>query len=72
MASGWAVIDRNGNVDMRTVSDTRRAATVNWLCARCGMLATVFTSDDEIEREWQVRSRECGAGVRQVSVIPCQ
>lgn len=69
MASAWAVIDEHGNVNVRSVSQTRRAATVNWLCTDCRMVATVWTSDDEIEGEWQRLAKERRVRVGAVSVV---
>lgn len=34
---GWAVKDKNGRIDLRTVSPTRRGAMVNWLTLEAGM-----------------------------------
>jgi hypothetical protein len=76
--TGWAVRDAQG-VKLKTVSDTRRAAIVNWLVTECQVLITNAMPDDVIERQWetwrgeaqdiQVRVyavRACGSG----SVLP--
>lgn len=31
MAKGWAIQDKDGNILIKTVSDTKLAAVVNWL-----------------------------------------
>jgi hypothetical protein len=72
MAAGWGVRDRDGNIDVRSVSNTRRAATVNWLCTNHSLLATAWAHDDEIEAEWQYRSAQVGASVVEVSVVAKQ
>ena len=50
-ADGWAVIEDIG-LDLRSVSPTRRAALVNWLVTRKNMMATIYTTDEQIERMW--------------------
>jgi hypothetical protein len=49
----WAIIDADGNICVRSISDTRRAAIVNWLCTDRGVLATVLADDLMIEKSWQ-------------------
>ena len=48
---GWAVI-RDGKIDMRTVSDTRRAAIVSWLTLN---VRRIYDRDTvpEVERVWE-------------------
>lgn len=48
---GWAVSDGDG-IDLKTVSDTRRAAIVNWLCVKDGRIVSNVTTDQQIERMW--------------------
>lgn len=48
---GWAVID-NGDIKVRTVSDTRRAAIVNWLVTERSQFIYGSDSDEHIERLW--------------------
>jgi hypothetical protein len=52
---GWAVNTEDGGINMRTVSDTRRAAIVNWLCDEAKYLVLQGASDDEIEKIWEHR-----------------
>lgn len=54
-AHGWAVYDSQNGVLIRTVSDTRRSAIVNWLCTEGNFLPTMTMSDGLIEDEWQAR-----------------
>lgn len=49
-AMGWAVI--SGNILVNTVSETRRAAIVNYLVTKHGMAITNKWTDDDIERCW--------------------
>lgn len=51
-AYGLAVLEENGTINVRTVSPTRRAAIVNWLCTERGMLATHIATDSSIEAAW--------------------
>lgn len=53
-SEGWGVLTDDG-IDMRTVSDTRRAAIVNWLCASEACLVHRGTTDERIEQIWQRR-----------------
>lgn len=48
----WAVVDGVG-INIRTVSPTRRAAIVNWLCTEARLLATNLATDEDIEGMWQ-------------------
>jgi len=48
---GWAVVE-GGQIKLRTVSDTRRAAIVNFLVTDRDRMFFVHTTDEEIEREW--------------------
>lgn len=63
---GWAVHDTEAGILVKTVSDTRRAAIVNWLCTKGGLLPTMSTPDDLIENEW--RARRGSAEVMQVTI----
>jgi hypothetical protein len=53
VAGAWAVIDAKGEIVVRTISDTRRAAIINWLCVEAGVLATQFAFDAQIEMMWE-------------------
>jgi hypothetical protein len=48
--TAWAVVDHNG-INVRTVSDTRRAAIVNWLCDNTAFRLTQATNEN-IEKMW--------------------
>lgn len=48
---GWAAIV-SGRILVNTVSDTRRAAIVNYLVTKGGIVITNAWSDDDIERCW--------------------
>ena len=43
---------RDDKIDMRTVSDTSRAAIVNWLVVNCSCMVFNSTTDDEIAEIW--------------------
>lgn len=50
-ATGWAAIE-NGRILVRTVSDTKRAAMVNFLVTERNTFIYSETTDEEIERMW--------------------
>lgn len=54
---GWAVEDKTG-ILIRTVSDTRRAAIVNWLVTERRVMVFANYTDDLIERLWWEHKRE--------------
>jgi len=56
-AHGYAVIS-DGAIQVPTISDTKRAAIVNWLCSRVGILMLNSASDDEIFETWKNLSAE--------------
>lgn len=51
-ADGWAIIEDIG-IDVRSVSPTRRAAIVNWLVTRKGIMIYHTTTDEQIEAMWK-------------------
>ena len=51
-ATGYAILE-HGEIKIRTVSDTRRAAIVNWLCAERHLLTLAVASDQSLEEMWQ-------------------
>ena len=54
-AEAYAVI-ADEKIDVRTVSETRRAAIGNWLVVNCGCLILNSTTDEQIEQIWSERS----------------
>lgn len=64
---GWAVHDANG-INVRSVSPTRIAAIINYLCTDRGlpMLNTATTKD--IEKAWALYRRD--AEVIEVDISP--
>jgi hypothetical protein len=52
---GWAVISGR-RILVKTVSDTRRAALVNWLIAEKVVFVDSTWTDERIENEWHERS----------------
>ncbi len=55
IATGYAVVDEGGNIDVRTVSPTRIAALVNWLYTEQHLMVTRNMPDDLIEHTWSAR-----------------
>lgn len=51
IATGWAVVDKR-KINIKTVSDTRRAAIVNWLVVEGDILVFATMSDFTIEELW--------------------
>lgn len=43
---------KNGRIDIRTVSESKRAAVVNWLLVGAAVRVNDSCSDGEIERLW--------------------
>ena len=54
MATGWAIRLSDGEIDVRTVSPTRRAAIVNWLVLN-GTEISIMWTDDQIEAAWKAK-----------------
>lgn len=48
---GWAVRGPPG-IYVKTISDTRRAAIINWLVTECRVLVRTYHSDDQIDAMW--------------------
>ncbi len=67
-AIGWAVIDRSGRIFVRTVSDTKIAAMVNYLAVEHGVKIYSWHGDDDIEKFWgyYAQNVEC----HRVQIIP--
>lgn len=53
---GWGVVDDEG-LKVRTVSDSRRAAVVNWLVTEAGCMIYDSFSDEQINVMWEAK---CG------------
>lgn len=49
---GWAVLDAKRGILINTVSDTRRAAIVNWLITERNEIVRASTTDEQIETMW--------------------
>lgn len=56
MNAGYAVIEQ-GKLHVNTVSETRRAAAVNWLCVSKNVMIHAEMTDEQIEKTWQFFSR---------------
>lgn len=65
---GWATTDTDG-IDLKTVSDTRRAAIVNWLGTKGQRQVYSFHTDDYIEEMWRARRDEVGVIQVRVSIL---
>lgn len=55
-AEGWAVVSK-GKILVKTISDTRRAAIVNWMVTERSVLVRASWDDDTIERIWHESNR---------------
>lgn len=47
------MLANGGQIYVKTVSDTRRAAIINWLVTEKECLITVFHTDEDIESLWK-------------------
>lgn len=63
IAEGHAVV-WNGEIDVRTVSESRRAAIVNWLVVNRGVEIMNGTTDEQISLLWTLH----GGGAAVVGV----
>lgn len=50
---GWAVTAMNGEIYIKTVSDTRRAAIINWLVTEKNCIVKAYHTDADIEQMWK-------------------
>lgn len=55
--TGWGVVDHDG-INIRTVSDTRRAAIINWLVTEARMMISNAHEDDHINALWDAQRGE--------------
>lgn len=55
-AEGWAVVSK-GKILVKTISDTRRAAIVNWLVTEARVLVLATWTDEDIENNWHQANR---------------
>jgi hypothetical protein len=68
-SKGWAVI-ADGEINVKTVSPTRRAAIVNWLTVDLGFLIHNHHTDEQIESAWEYgRPEKRGARVAEVVIF---
>lgn len=65
-AHGWAVLEK-GEIHVKTVSPTARAAIANWLMSERGQLITNCTTDDMISRIWAAEQK--GARCVRITII---
>jgi hypothetical protein len=49
---GWAVVNDRDQIFVKTVSDTRRAALVNYLVTECRLFIKDWQTDGDIEQLW--------------------
>lgn len=52
-ATGWAVLAPGAQIFVKSVSDTRRAAIINWLVSEKKQSITVYHGDAQIEAMWK-------------------
>ena len=67
MANGYAVT-LSGEIDVRTVSPTERAAMVNWLIAARGVLVLADATDAQIRKAFEKVCASAGARVVPVKI----
>jgi hypothetical protein len=54
--AGAYAIERGGEIDIRSVSPTERAAKINWLVVHCGYPILQSCPDEVIEEAWEAFS----------------
>ncbi len=54
-------------IDVRTVSETRRAAIVNWLVVSRACLISSMTTDEQIEALWDEFGRDADVASVEIS-----
>jgi hypothetical protein len=52
MTQGFAAVNHRGEILIKTVSDTRRAAMVNWLVAEGRVIVFQTDTDEDIEKSF--------------------
>ncbi len=67
-ASGWAVILPGGNIDVATVSPTRRGAIVNWLWSSREVRVLNNWNDGFIDAVWAKEAIPLSAFVMPVTI----
>lgn len=50
MTQGFAAVNHRGEILIKTVSDTRRAAMVNWLVSEARIMVMQTDTDEEIAK----------------------
>lgn len=53
-AHGFAIV-HGGKINVATVSHSEIAAKMNWLCTERGVLALATTTNEQIERVWEMK-----------------
>lgn len=67
IAHGWAIV-ANGEINVATVSPTRRGALVNWLVVSARVPVFNDHSDAQIESMWDERRFDACARVTDVQI----
>ena len=67
-AKGWAVIEY-GEINVRSISPTRRAAIVNWLCTEASAVLSNAATDIEIEELWATKRGTAVVGKVMISRV---
>ena len=67
-ASGFAVCDRDGTIDMRTVGPTEQSAMVNGLFCIAHMFVTANMTESAIANSFELALAGMGYSIRPVNV----
>lgn len=67
-ATAWAVIDHDG-IKVRTISDTRRAAIINWLVTDAHQFVSSSHEDDHINALWDSEKGEASVAPVCISYV---
>lgn len=68
-AKGWAVKTADGQILVRTISNTPRGAQVNWLYVAANVTPTISWSDERIAREFEAATSTNGAKIVKVDIV---
>ncbi len=67
-ATGFAVVDRDGNILIRTVAPEVRGAIVNWLFTIARVMVINSWPDDLIQKQFDLLKKEHGVRVTEVII----
>lgn len=71
MTNGFAAVNHRGEILVKTVSETRRAAMVNWLVTELHFMITLNHTDEAIDELFRRNAAQRGlALIEPVTIAP--